>query len=214
MALTVNVNCDTQDLPLGTSGVDWVEMNLVQDSLIFSAGSNVVKDGEPNPSSSDLTQAGTVLTASAQVVAHTFLNDISAALLKEIHNAGNNNKRYVFCFEFDAATASEPVLEMWDDSDMDTFDIYSLGEGVANDSWWWGITTTSALPGANWLGTTPTAGSKLAGSSDGHFLWLNDEAGALTGATNLYCNLKIVVPASFATGANETPILVVKYTGN
>ena len=33
------VNCDTQDLPIGTGGVDWVEVNFASDYLIFSKGS-------------------------------------------------------------------------------------------------------------------------------------------------------------------------------
>jgi hypothetical protein len=206
--LKIYVNCDTQDLPVGTTGVDWVEVNLGADALIFSNGSEIVKDGEPIPGSSALNQAGIVLTVLEQVIPHYFLADFNENLLKEIHNAGNQNKRYVFCFAFDGATASEPVLEMWDNTALNTFINYSLGAGTASNSWFRGVVTTNALPGTNWVG------SKLAGSSDTHFLWLNNQAGALNTAKNLYCNLKVVVPASFPNAAAETPIMVVKYTGN
>jgi hypothetical protein len=97
---------------------------------------------------------------------------------------------------------------MWDNTALNTFINYSLGAGTASNSWFRGVVTTNALPGTNWVG------SKLAGSSDTHFLWLNNQAGALNTAKNLYCNLKVVVPASFPNAAAETPIMVVKYTGN
>jgi hypothetical protein len=91
--LKIYVNCDTQDLPVGTTGVDWVEVNLGADALIFSNGSEIVKDGEPIPGSSALNQAGIVLTVLEQVIPHYFLADFNENLLKEIHNAGNQNKR-------------------------------------------------------------------------------------------------------------------------
>jgi len=214
MTLTIAVNCDTQDLAYGSSGVDWVDIDLDNDYIVFSNGSDVVKDGEALPSSSDLNQAGIVITDSAQIIPHYFLADANANLLKEIHNAGNQKKQYVFAFSFDGATVSEPVLEVWDDSDMDSTNDYSLGEGTPSNSWIWGLTTTDSAPGNNWLGTSPTEGSRLAGSSDGHFLWLNNENGSLSGAKVLYCQLKIIVPANFANAGAETPVFVIKYATN
>lgn len=208
ISLKIYANCDTQDLPVGTTGVDWVEVNKSTDTFIFSNGSDVVKDGEPIPGSSYLNAAGIILSGVEQVVPHYFLADFSDNLLKEIHNAGNQNKRYVFCFSFDGATASEPVLEMWDNTSLNTTNIYSLGAGTSSNSWFRGIVTTTVAPRNNWLGY------KLAGSVDTHFLWLNNQLGALTAAKNLYCNFKVVVPASFPNAAAEAPIMVVKYTGN
>ena len=111
-------------------------------------------------------------------------------------------------FVFDGPTASEPVLEVWDDEDMNSIDNDSLGNGVASASWFRGIVTTDALPGANWTG------NRLAGASDGHFLWLNNQAGALTAPKKLYCNLKLVIPAAQVNGLAETPRLVLKFTTN
>jgi hypothetical protein len=88
---------------------------------------------------------------------------------------------------------------------MDTIDLTCLGAGTASSSWFHGITTTDALPGALWTG------SRLAGSSDGHFLWLNNEAGALTEAKTLYCNLYMEIPSTQTNGGHEEPIMVVKY---
>lgn len=209
MGLKIYVNTDTDDDAYGESGMEYTEVNVDNDYLVLSAGSATVADGEPIPSESDLIQAGTLISASVDVtVAKYLLADVGSNLLREIHNAGNQNKRYVFCFSFDGATASEPVLEIWDDDDLDTTDIYSLGEGTPSNSWWKGVVTTDGLPGADWVG------SKLAGSSDGHFLWLNNESGALTIAKDLYCNLKIIIPSGTTNSASETPVLAVKYTTN
>jgi hypothetical protein len=206
--VTVHCNCDTQDDPIGTSGVDWIEMNLTYDQLIFSQGSDVVKDGEPIPTSQELTQAAPVITTSDVEIAKFFLADESENELKEIHNAGNQNKRYVFGFEFDGATASEPVLEIWDDDTLTTVTDYSLGNGTALNSFFRGITTTDGLPGPGWTG------SRLAGSSSGHFLWLNNENGALSVATNLYCQLRITIPANYTAAAAETPVVCIRFCTN
>jgi len=208
MSLSFYVNTDTQDLPRGTSGVEFTLVNLVNDYIIFTAGSVAVADAADLPTPAELNSAGVLITTSDVEVAHQILADVSDNLLREIHNAGNQNKRYVYCFAFDAATASEPILEIWDDSTIDTITDYCLGEGVANDSFFRGITTTEALPGVGWTG------KRLAGSSDNHFLWLNNEAGALSAAKDLYCNLRETVPANFDTSFSETPVLVVKYTTN
>ncbi len=208
MALIIYANTGTSDQELNTSGAEFTEFSVGNDSLIFSAGSNVVKDGEPIPSQSDLIQAGVILSGAEQIVPLYLLSDISANELKEIHNMGNQNKRYVMAFDFDATTASEPVLELWDDSDLDTIAGVTLGAGTPSSSWWRGITTTDALPGNNWVG------SRLAGSGSGFFLELNDGNGALSGADTLYCQLKIVMPASATVGGSAVPVFAVKYTSN
>jgi len=206
--LIVALNADTQDVPYGSSGVEWVDLDLDNDFLIFTGGSDVVEDGEPIPSASQLTQAGILLTGSEQTVDLYLLADISANLLKEINNMGNQNKRYVMAFVFDGPTASEPVLEAWDNDSMNSINNASLGAGVATSSWLRGIVTTAGLPGVNWTG------QRLAGASDGHFLKLNNDSGALTTAKTLYCNLKLVIPSTQTEGLAETPVLVCKYTTN
>lgn len=208
MALTIYANTGTSDQELNTSGAEFTEFSVGNDVLIFTAGSNIVKDGEPIPSQSELIQAGVILTGAEQIVALYLLQDLSADELKEIHNMGNQDKRYVMAFDFDAATASEPVLELWDDSDLDTIDGITLGDGTASSSWWRGITTTDASPGSNWTG------SRLAGSGSGFFLELNDGNGPLSGADTLYCQLKIVIPSTATVGGSAVPVFAVKYTSN
>jgi len=206
MALTIHINHSAVDSPLLTSGVDWVQVDTDNDNIIFSNGSLLVADGEASPGETALNSAGIVLDGTEQVFPHYFLNDASVALLKEIFLMGDGNYRYVLAFEFDDSTVSEPVLEAWDDSDLDTIASVILGEGTPSYSWIKGKTTTDALPGVAWTGTS------IAGSSDGYFLNLNNGNGALSVAKTLYCQLKCVIPASQSDAGASTPVLVVKYT--
>jgi hypothetical protein len=205
--MDIHLNCDTVDSPLGTSGIDWVQMDSDVDLLILlTNGSASVADGQPIPSTTQLNQAGVVLTGVEQTCTKYFLEDTSANLLKQIHNMGAGNKRYVLAFDFDAETASEPVLEVWDDITMLTVNDVVLGEGTPSSSWIAGICTTAALPGVGW------SGSRLAGDTAGHFLNLNNGLGALTAPKTLYAQLKVIVPSTEVDGGAEQPILVVKYT--
>jgi len=204
-ALTIYANTGTSDVELGASSAEFTEIDVDNDELIFSAGSDTVKDGEAIPNESQLNQAGILLTGAEITVDKYFLSDSSANQLKEIHNMGAGNYQYVLAFSFDGATASEPVLEIWDDSDLDSIDNSSLGSGTASSSWFRGITTTDSAPGSSWTG------SRLAGSSDGYFLWLNNENGALSVADVLYCQLKIVIPGTQADAGAEAPVIAVKY---
>jgi len=203
--LTIAVNNDSQDLAYGASGIIWTDIAVLNDFLIFTAGNTTVIDGATIPSSFQLSQAGVVLTGVETAIAHYLLADISDNELKEIHLMGNGDYRYVLAFDFDGITTSEPVLEAWDNSNLDTTDLASLGSGTPASSWLRGVTTTDNSPGATWTG------SRLAGSADGHFLWLNNGNGALTVASTLYCNLYMAIPASQTAGGAETPVLVVKY---
>jgi len=205
--MDIYVNTDTVDAPLNQSGIDWSIVDPDVDYLIMlTNGSVSVADGQPIPSTTQLNQAGLVLTGVEQTCSKYFLADDSANLLKQIHNMGAGNKRYVLAFDFDAETASEPVLEAWDDTTMLTADDVVLGEGTPSSSWIAGIVTTDALPGVGWSGV------RLAGDTAGHFLNLNNGNGALTGAETLYCQLKVVVSATEVDGGAEQPILVVKWT--
>lgn len=210
MALSVYVNVDSQDQPLNTSGVDWVQFSEGNDKLIFTAGNATIADGQPVPTQSELVSAGVELTGSQIILSTYLLEDFSANLLKSIDGMGNLDKRYVLAFDFDGDTASEPVLEVWDDSNINTATGTMLGSGTASQSFIRGVTTTSASPGAGWV----TSAIRMAGASDGNFLFLNDQNGALGSATTLYCNLAVVIPASQTTGFSASPVFVVKWLDN
>jgi len=209
--LTVYANTGAVDSAYGESGTEFTEFSVGNDYFIFSNGSVAVADGAAIPSATDLIQAGVVVQSTETVVPKYFLADISSSTIKEISLMGNLNSQYVLAFSFDGATASEPVLEVWDDSNMNTADNTSLGLGTATSSWWRGITTTTSSSGADWTGTT------LAGDTAGYFLWLNDENGALTAADVLYCNLKIIIPG-YVSGSEpsglDSNVIVIKYSSN
>ena len=204
--LSIHANVDTQDQVLGASGVDWVEISPDNDEIILTKGNLIVADGQPIPSSFERSKAGIILDGTNQTVEVYLLADLSANLLKEIHNMGNQDKRYVLAFDFDGITTSEPVLEAWDNINMNSINNTSLGGGTPSSSWLKGIVTTDSLPGANWTGT------RLAGSGAGNFLYLNSGNGALSGAKTLYCNLKLDIPSTQTASGAEVPVLVVKYT--
>ncbi len=207
-ALTVAINVSSMDIPYPSSGAVWVDLAPASDYLVFSAGSDVVADNLTIPTQSQLNQAGVVLNGSQQIVDEYFLADVSVNKLKSIDLMGNTTGRYVMAFDFDDSTASEPVLELWDDANLNTVTGTTLGAGTPSNSWWRGITTTAGAPSADWTGST------LAGASDGHYLLLNNGGGALSAAQTLYCNLKIVVPASAATGTNAQPKIAIKFASN
>ena len=206
--LVIGVNVGAVDQPYGTSGVDWLDFSSGNDQLIFTGGSLQVADGADTPTQQELINAGIILTGSEIIVDDYFLLDVSANQLKSIDLMGNQNKRYVLAFDFDASTASEPVLECWDDSNLDSVDSVILGSGTPSQSFIRGVTTTDALPGANWTG------SRLAGSGSGNFLYLNNQNGALIAAGTLYANLKVIIPASQTTGFSANPVLVCKFLSN
>ncbi len=210
MPLTVFINVDTQDLALNTSGVDFVQFSEGNDQIIFTQGNTEVEDGANTPTQSELISAGIELTGSQIVLTEYLLQDTSENLLKNIDNMGNIDKQFVLAFDFDASTASEPVLEVWDDSNLNTTDNTMLGSGTPSASFIRGVTTTSASPGTNWI----TTGTRMAGSSDGNFLNLNDLGGFLTVPTTLYAQLAVVVPASQTVGFSANPVFVVKWLEN
>ena len=119
------------------------------------------------------------------------------------------NKRYVYAFSFDGATASEPTCEAYDDSDHDSTAKHVLGNGTPANSFVKAVCTTASLPGASW------AGAAIAGANK---LLLNNGNGALaalpSGVTSqeLYANIKLVIPSAYATPAVETFVLTVRYT--
>lgn len=210
MALTTHINVDSQDLPLDTSGVTWIEFSESNDKIIFTLGNPEVQDGADIPSQAELISAGVRLDGTQIILSEYLLEDVSDNLLKSIDNMGNVDKQYVLAFSFDASTASEPVLEVWDDDQLNSATGAILGSGTPSSSFCRGVTTTSGSPGSNWI----TTGTRMAGSSDGNFLLLNDGGLFLTEATVLYCNIAIVIPASRTTGFSATPVWVVKWLEN
>ena len=208
MALTIYINNSIVDTARSGSGATWIAIDPVADYFVFSNGSDAVKNDVTIPDATAKNRAAVLLTGSEQTVPKYFLADITAGVLKEIFLAGSEDAQYVFCFAFNAATATEPVLEMWDDNGIDTTAIEVLGAGTPDDSWYKAICTTTTTSLSAWTGFP------LAGSTAGHFISLNDGSGALAKAKDLYMQFKIVIPASASYSGTASPIMVVKYTSN
>lgn len=218
--LTVRTNYIDADLAYGVSGAGFIDMDLDHDYLIWTQGSSIVKDLMTHePTEAELNEASVIIDENNDVVVPLCL------IMDYSHNVGGTyythkvlgigeNKRYVFAFSFDGATAKEPQLEAWDDSDHDSITKHVLGNGTPANSMIKAICTTSSLPGADW------AGIALAGSDPSRVVKLNDGEGALnalpSGETSqeLYANIKIVTPQAYDTPAIESFVLIVRFTWN
>lgn len=213
--LSIKVNYVDSDVSFETTPADYISLDLDNDYLIWTEGDATVKDlmtHEPTPA--ELNASATKIDPDAvktvdKCLLMDYSHDVGGAYYTHLVKGMSENKRYVFCFSFDGATASEPQLEAWDDSDHDSSDNHVLGNGTPANSFVKAVCTTSSLPGASW------AGSAIAGAN---VLQLNDGNGALgalaSGETSqeLYANLKIVIPQAYATPGAETFVLTVRYT--
>ena len=210
--LDIMVNYVDADVNYETTPADYITMDLDNDYLIWTEGDATVKDLMlAKPTSDQLNAAATLIDPDAiKTVALCLLMDDSGFggyYTREVKGM-SENKRYVFGFSFDEATASEPVLEAWDDSDHDSTDNNVLGAGTPASSMVKAVCTTNALPGASWVGTA-IAGANTLQLNAGNGA-ISDPGSGLT--TELYANIKITIPASFATPAVETFCLTCRYT--
>ena len=213
--LTVLTNYVDGDVNYETTPADYIALDLVNDYLIWTEGDATVKDLMTHePIASELNAAATKIDPDnpkevAKCLLMDYSHDVGGAYYTHLVKGMNQNKRYVFAFSFDGATASEPQLEAWDNSSHNSTANHVLGNGTPANSFVRGVCTTASLPGASW------AGAALAGAN---VLQLNNGNGALavlaSGETSqeLYANLKIRIPAAYATPAAETFVLTVRYT--
>ncbi len=205
------------DIYVNTTAVDdtriaqpgnFVLLDTTNDKLIWSAGSASVADGLATPSNSELNEATTIIQPTDTEIDKLFLLDFSdtGAELKEVNLAGSTDTQFVINFSFDGPTVSEPTLEAYDTNAHTTANLNALGIGTPADSMLKAVLTTAGLPGAGWVGT-PIAGAVLP-----NILQLNAGGGGLGGATEIYANLKVVIPGAFSTAFTETPVITIRYT--
>ena len=210
--LDIIVNHVDADVNYETTPANYIVMDLDNDYLIWTEGDATVKDKmTAKPTAEQLNAAATLIDPdTAKTVAKCLLMDDSGlgGYYTRLVVGMSLNKRFVFGFSFDDATASEPVLEAWDDSNHDSTDNHVLGAGTPANSMVKAVCTTASLPGVSWTGTA------IAGANT---LQLNNGNGALPApasgeTTELYANVKIQIPAAYATPAIETFVLTVRYT--
>jgi len=218
--LSILTNYVDADVDYATTPADYIVMDLTNDYLIWTEGSAVVEDlMTAEPTTSELNGASVIIDPDAD-------KEVPLCLLMDYsHDVGGSyythqvlgigeNKRFVFGFSFDGATANEPQLEAWDDSNHTTYAKNVLGLSTPANSFLKGVVTTVALPGVSWAGTP------LAGDGSSNILLLNAGSGALSalasGETSqeLYANLKIVIPQDYATPSVESFVLTARYTWN
>jgi hypothetical protein len=205
--MQLGINYVDGDVSYTVTPADFIIMDLTNDYLIWSKSLDDLMTHEPTP---------TELNAAAEIIDPSVAVTVTKCLLMDYsHNVGGSyythlvkgmgeNKRYPFAFIFDDATATEPQLEAWDTSAHTTTNKHVLGAGTPANSMAKAVCTTTSLPGAGW------AGAAIAGASN--VLLLNDGNGAIALASNLYANLKIVIPANYSTPAAETFVWTVRYT--
>jgi len=211
MATTLKVLLNYVDAAVtyAVTPADYIEMDLTNDYLVWTTGDATVKDlMTAEPTAAQLNAAATIISDSADTTVPLCLlmdysHDVGGSYYTHKVIGMSENKRYVYGFNFSAATATEPQLEAWDTTGHTTNNKHVLGAGMAANSMLKGVCTTSAPLGAGW------AGAALANSTN--VLLLNAGKGALGATGTLYANLKIVIPTAYATPAAETFVLTVRY---
>lgn len=198
------VNITNTDNSYASAPANFLELST-GDYFIFSKGDVNVANGLPIPTSDQLNQAMTILPISGDLeISKIFIADVSANIIREIYLSGWVNKIHVFCISFDEPTATEPVLELWDDSGYDSYLMQILGLGTpANSKIKAIVTTDDNAPGDSWVGQS------LAGGTDINRLLLNGGNGKLLAPKDLYFNLYANVNSSFSTSL-ENPVFLVK----
>jgi len=201
------VNIVDADVNYATTPADYGEVDLTNDYLIWSKTLADLMTHEPT--SSELNENAEIIDPAVAVTVSKCLwmnysHEIFGPYYTHLVKGMGENKKFVYCFSFDGATATEPQLEAWDTSAHATAVKNVLGLGTPANSMMKGVCTTTTLPGANWAGTS------LAGASN--VVLLNDGSGALSGAKDLYANMKIKIPANYSTPAAETFVLTCRYT--
>jgi len=218
--LSVRVNYVDADVTYQTTPADYITLDLDNDYLIWTEGSDVVKDNmthEPTPS--ELNEASTIIDNDddkqvSKCLLMDYSHNVGGAYYTHLVKGMGENKRYVFAFSFDGATASEPQLEAWDDENHNTYAKNVLGAGTPADSMVKAVCTTDILPGEDWAGTP------IAGSDSARIIELNAGNGALGDVPSgqisqeLYANVKIVIPQSYSVPFIENFVLTVRFTWN
>jgi hypothetical protein len=203
---TANDGVNTGNASGGAGGgsSNWVVIDLVNDKFMFLDSQQT--DGDSRTGA----KYPVIIPQSSSIEApKTFIDDYSAGIFDQVFLAGTTaggqnggDTRYVFAIYFDGATAGIPYLECWDSSAHSTATDAFLGGGTPANSTLIAITTTNAAPGsATWTGT-PLAGTSSRISLD---------TAALTGAKNLYYNMKQVIPSTFTAQTDTSIVRTLRY---
>lgn len=205
--MTFSVNYVDGDVSYAVTPADYIDVDLTNDYLIWSKTLADLLTHEPT--ASELNAAAEEIDDLVDVTVTKCLlfdysHSVGGSYYTHLIKGMGENKRYVFAFRFSDATATEPQLEAWDDSDHDSYLMHVLGNGTPANSFVKAVCTTDALPGVGWVGTAIAGGSNV--------VLLNAGNGALSGAQACYANIKIVIPSAYTTPAAETFVFTIRYT--
>ena len=185
----------------GDSSSNWGVIDLANDALAWCSEQQT--DGD---AISGARYPVIIPDSGSNEAEKTFIKDVSESVYDQVPLAGTTegaqsggDNQYVFAIYFDGATAGVPYLEAWDNSSHATADNNFLGGGTHTNSSLKAITTTNAKPGsATWAGT-PLAGSDSR---------IELDTAALSGAKNLYFNIKQVVTQGIHNPGSSTDLVL------
>jgi|GEM_PF-1296204 len=203
-ALNDGANTGNASGGAGESSSNWVVLDTVNDKLMFLDVQQV--DGDNRAGA----RYPLIIPTSGSIEApKTFIDDLSAGVFNQVPLAGTTAgdqsggaTRYVFAIYFDGSTVGVPYLEAWNTSAHAAADDDFLGGGTPANSTIRAIATTNAAPGsATWAGT-PLSGTDSR---------IQLDTGALSGAKNLYFNIKQIILSSFAPQSDSGIVLTCRY---
>jgi len=203
---TINSGANTGNASggAGANSSNWVVLDLANDKIMFLDTQQ--NDGDSRTGS----KFPVIIPQSSSIEApRTFVDKLSLGIFDQVPLAGTSagsqnggNNQYVVAIYFDGPTAGIPYLEAWDDTSHTTAANAFLGGGTAANSTLLAVATTNGAPGsATWTGT-PLAGLTSRVSLD---------VAALSGAKNLYFNIKQVIPSTFVPQQNNNIVLTLRY---
>ena len=190
----------------GDASSNWVVIDRTNDKLLFLDSQQADGDPESGPTypviipASDSIEAPKTFVLDDSNTGHEYQQVPLAGTTNGDQSGGNT--RYVFAIYFDGATAGIPYLEAWNSSAHSAADDDFLGGVTPFNSTLKAVATTNGAPGsATWAGT-PLSGtdSRIA---------LDTEA--LSGAKNLYFNIRQVIPSTFSPQSDSSIVLTCRY---
>lgn len=189
----------------GASGdANWKVFDTVNDQIAFlGSGTN---DQDPT-SGKDVF---TIPESGNQETPRQFVKDYSESKWDRIwlggsdaDQGGGGNYRFAYGAYVDGTTASAPVLQAWDSTTHETYNLSVLGGGTPANSMLKAVSTRAAAPGAKWAGTP------LAGGGGSNTIALDTTA--ITAPEMLYWNMRLLVPSS-ANPFAANPVLSIYVT--
>ncbi len=157
----------------------------------FSFLSEETNNGDPNTSKGVFI----IPESGSKEVPRQFVNNYGESRWDRVWLGGSNadeggggNYRYVYGAYFDGTSSSVPVLQSWDSTSHETFDLEVLGSGAPQNSMIRAVVTTNGVPGDSWAGTP------LAGGGGANTVAL--DTGAIVTSKMLYWNMRLLVPST------------------